>query len=573
MNSFLDLEERYGKVAAEKVESIVGNLEIVRTDPSPATYEFCRATLVGFAIGETLGFPMEDMTRSEILRNYPTARDVLSRQSAETGSDSLLTLITTDSILADPKTHPQRLAARLTAADLNTSGRAVIHAQRQLRNGANWYQSGLEDSAGIAAAARSASFGLVWSNDPLHAAYEAAISASVTHGHPMATSAAAAFAAGISLAVKADSLGNDWINEISKICEKFAQRDVNGINLVERIRLLSTLESADADAVINLLGTGPVAFQALPTAIWCAANATIPLNVLLKVVAAGGDTDTIAAMTGALLGACHGPSIWEEKNTGLPELQNFSGLQELDDVAKRISTFAAPQEKETLGESDIEKDIPVNVCFLLDRSGSMSGLEEDVVGGFNSFLNTQKNSEGSCSMTVVQFDGGDPFEILRDADPVETISELKVSDYTPRGMTPLLDALGQTIEHADTQLASMTGEVDQIVAVFTDGLENASRRWTHQALFQLIEERKKAGWTFVFLGANQDSYATGSQLGLDDGSIQNFRGDKQGMRAAMASFDRSLDEYRRAPRADKLNRKQNFYNDLKEAELDHTTRK
>ena len=64
MNSFLDLEERYGKAAAEKVESIVGNLQIVRTEPSPATYEFCRATLVGFAIGETLGFPMEDMTRS-----------------------------------------------------------------------------------------------------------------------------------------------------------------------------------------------------------------------------------------------------------------------------------------------------------------------------------------------------------------------------------------------------------------------------------------------------------------------------------------------------------------------------
>ena len=573
MNSFLDLEERFGKASAEKVESTIGKLEIVQTQPSPAPYELCRGTLVGFAIGETLGLPLEDMTRSEILRNYPTARDVLSQQSNRTGSDSLLTLISTDSILADPKTHPERFAARLSAADLNTSGRAVIYAQRQLRNGANWCESGLEDSAGIAAAARSASFGLVWSDDPLHAAYEAAISASVTHGHPMATSAAAAFAAGVSLAVKADSLGSDWINEIAKICEKFAQRDVDGINLVERIRLLSTLESADGDAAINLLGTGPVAFEALPTAIWCAANATIPLNILLKVVAAGGDTDTIAAMTGAFLGACYGPSIWDEKNTGLPELQNFSGLQEFDDAARRISNFVVSQGNKTRDESEIEKDIPVNVCFLLDRSGSMSGLEEDVVGGFNSFLNTQKNSEGSCSMTVVQFDGGDPFEILRDADPVETITELKVSDYTPRGMTPLLDALGQTIEHADRQLASIPGEVDQIIAVFTDGLENASRRWTHQALFQVIEERKKAGWTFVFLGANQDSYETGSQLGLDDGSIQNFRGDKQGMRAAMSSFDRSLDEYRRAPRAEKLNRKQNFYNDLKEAELDHTTRK
>ena len=573
MNSFKDLEGRFGTEAAEKVEQIVGKLEIVPIQPSPASYELCRASLVGFAIGETLGMPFEDMTRSEILRDYPTARDVLSRQSDTTGSDSLLTLITTDSVLADPKTHPERLAARLAAANLNTSGRAVVHAQRELRNGANWWQSGLGDSAGIAAAARSVPFGLVWSHDPLHAGYEAAISASVTHGHPMATSAAAAFAAGISLAVQADSLGSDWVEEIAKICEKFTQRDVHGQNLVERIRLLTTLESPDADAAINLLGTGPVAFEALPTAIWCAANATIPLNVLLKVVAAGGDTDTIAAMTGAFLGACYGSSVWEEKMTALPNLPSFTGFQELDDAAKRISNFAVPKEDRTGTGSRAEKDIPVNVCFLLDRSGSMSGLEEDVVGGFNAFLATQKNSEGACSMTVVQFDGGDPFEILRDADPVETITELQLNDYTPRGMTPLLDALGQTIEHADRQLASIPGEVDQIVAVFTDGLENASRRWTHQALFQVIEERKKAGWTFVFLGANQDSYSTGSELGLDDGSIQNFRGDKQGMRAAMASFDRSLDEYRRAPRAEKLSRKQNFYNDLKEAELDHTTRK
>lgn len=573
MNSFLDLEERFGKAAAEKVSPIIGNLEIVEVQTSPAPYELCRASLVGFAIGETLGLPFEDMTRTEILRDYPTARNVIDRQSNETGSDSLLALITADSIMADPKTHPERLASRLAAASLNTTGRAVVHAQRELRNGANWWDSGLEDSAGIAAAARSVPFGLVWSNDPLHAGYEAAISASVTHGHPMATSAAAAFAAGVSLAVQADSLGSEWIEEIAKICEKFNQRDVHGQNLVERIRLLSTLESSNADAAINLLGTGPIAFEALPTAIWCAANATIPLNVLLKVVAAGGDTDTIAAMTGAFLGACYGPSVWEEEKTALPNLLNFAGFQEVDDAAKRISNYVDLEESRTHTESQKEKDIPVNVCFLLDRSGSMSGLEEDVVGGFNSFLATQKNSEGACSMTVVQFDGGDPFEILRDADPVGMISELELSDYTPRGMTPLLDALGQTIEHADRQLASIPGEVDQIVAVFTDGLENASRRWTHQALFQVIEERKKAGWTFVFLGANQDSYSTGSELGLDDGSIQNFRGDKQGMRAAMRSFDRSLDEYRRAPRAEKLSRKQNFYNDLKEAEIDHKTRK
>ena len=81
MNSFIDLEERFGKAAAEKVSSIIGELEIVKVQNSPAPYELCRASLVGFAIGETLGLPFEDMTRTEILRDYPTARDVIDRQS------------------------------------------------------------------------------------------------------------------------------------------------------------------------------------------------------------------------------------------------------------------------------------------------------------------------------------------------------------------------------------------------------------------------------------------------------------------------------------------------------------
>jgi Mg-chelatase subunit ChlD len=214
----------------------------------------------------------------------------------------------------------------------------------------------------------------------------------------------------------------------------------------------------------------------------------------------------------------------------------------------------------------------LHVSFLIDRSGSMKGLVEDVVGGFNSFLDTQKKEIGDCTMTLVQFDSDDPFEVVHDAAPIGQVPDLTRHQYQPRGMTPLLDALGDLVTSVDRRLAGLGTPEDQIVVVFSDGLENASRRWTRSALFEAIEVRKATGWTFVYLGANQDSYDEAGRLGFDRTNTQNFRGDGLGTRSALRSVDRAVSDYRRAAVEEKQRRKQNLFDDLKEAEADHATR-
>ena len=224
------------------------------------------------------------------------------------------------------------------------------------------------------------------------------------------------------------------------------------------------------------------------------------------------------------------------------------------------------------GELVEPRTAPVHVSFLIDRSGSMHGLEGDVVGSFNVFAAEQRGRPGECTLTLIQFDSEDPFELVHDAVPVREVPALTVERYRPRGATPLLDALGRLVERADARLRGVDGEEDQIVAVFTDGLENASRRWSRKRLFDAITERKRRGWTFVFMGANQDSYAEAGRLGFDDGSVQDFRADGQGVRAAFGSFSRAVGEHRGAGYRERLRRKRDFFAGRKEAEADAVER-
>ena len=101
-------------------------------------------------------------------------------------------------------------------------------------------------------------------------------------------------------------------------------------------------------------------------------------------------------------------------------------------------------------------DAPVHISFLIDRSGSMSGLRSDAVGGFNGFVAEQQGKPGECALTLVQFDSNNPYEVIHDAVPIGKVPELTPEQYTPRGMTPLLDALGRLIEAVDGRLKSLT---------------------------------------------------------------------------------------------------------------------
>ena len=219
----------------------------------------------------------------------------------------------------------------------------------------------------------------------------------------------------------------------------------------------------------------------------------------------------------------------------------------------------------------------VKIWFLLDRSGSMASVAEDVIGGFNYFLAEQAAQAGECRMTVVQFDSEDPFEVIAAGKKPADVPELNDSVYQPRGLTPLYDAMGRLIKRADDRIARRAKAEkpveDQLVVVFTDGLENDSQRYDRPRVFELVKKRQDENWTFVFMGANQDSYIEGDKIGLDDGNVQNYAADSDNIAMAYQSMNRATNEFRGKSRSQRIADKADFFGGLKEAELEMMRRK
>ena len=554
-----DLEQRFGQAAAAKLAGPLANAKQGDANISPASSDRARGALLGFAVGEALGEPLEGRSAEWITQRFGVVTDFVV-PNPTTGTDTQLAIMAADALLSSQTKHPERLSARLMAATINTQGMAVHHAQSKLSAGHPWWEAAKANSAGTAAAARAIAFGLVWSGNPERAAYEAALSSSVTHGHPMAISAAAAMGAAVSLASTTNSnLDAMWLKAIADICADYEQIEIHGATLLDRLRLLPSLLGQPAEAVLNILGTNPLANQAVPAALWCAAQG--PQGVLFA-VNAGGDTDTIAAMAGACVGASIGASQSPVDYT------RVGGLAPVTATADRLAALTStPQSKKKTEPAEA-----VHVSFLIDRSGSMAGMVGDVIGGYNEFVKEQQATEGECTFTAVQFDSQEPYKVTVDALEIAKVPELTVADYQPRGTTPLLDALGMLVESVTKREEGLKVAEDQIVVVFTDGHENDSHLWTRERLFAVVEEKKAAGWTFVFMGANQDSYAMGRDLGFDRENIQNYRGDGRGTRMAMKSFSRGMSEYRTSMPEEKFRRKKDFYDGRKEAEIDHKNR-
>lgn len=210
------------------------------------------------------------------------------------------------------------------------------------------------------------------------------------------------------------------------------------------------------------------------------------------------------------------------------------------------------------------------IWFLLDRSGSMQGLTDDLIGGFNQFLLDQQAKSGRAKMTVVLFDGQNPHEVIVDSVRIGDVPELTRGTYQARGMTPLYDALGTLIEQADARVTRRATNdrpaEDQLVLVFTDGMENASRRFARARVFEMVQQRQEDGWTFVFMGANQDSYATGRGLGLADGSVQDFVASPASVKASFAEFSRGTSSYRGKSRPQRHRENRDFFEGQKLAE-------
>ena len=175
------------------------------------------------------------------------------------------------------------------------------------------------------------------------------------------------------------------------------------------------------------------------------------------------------------------------------------------------------------------------LVFILDRSGSMSGLESDTIGGFNSFLKKQKQLEGKCRITTVLFDSS--VDILHDRLDIETVKMLTHNDYQVRGCTALLDAIGTSIKKI-SKVQKSSGNKHKannvIFVIITDGEENASKKYTLIDINKLLTKMKKLGWEFIFLGANIDAIETASHFGIAADRAQNFRADSDGV---SANFD------------------------------------
>ena len=185
------------------------------------------------------------------------------------------------------------------------------------------------------------------------------------------------------------------------------------------------------------------------------------------------------------------------------------------------------------------------LVFILDRSGSMGGLESDTIGGFNSVIEKQKKIEGAARVTTVLFD--DKVELLHDRVDLATIAPMTSKDYFVRGCTALLDAVGSTVKRINkTQKASAEGRPDHtIVVIITDGMENASRQFTFDQVRKLIERREsKNGWEFMFMGANMDAIAAAGSIGIHADRAATFVNDSIGQATVYAACDMAMTSMR-----------------------------
>lgn len=170
------------------------------------------------------------------------------------------------------------------------------------------------------------------------------------------------------------------------------------------------------------------------------------------------------------------------------------------------------------------------VVFILDRSGSMSGLEGDTIGGFNSMIEKQKKEEGDALVSTILFDNYS--EVLHDRVEVSKIEPLTDRDYTVRGCTALLDAIGGAIHHiGNVHKYARNEDVPEhtIFIITTDGMENASHQYSREKIKAMIERQKtKYGWEFLFLGANIDAIETARSYGIDQDRAVEYNCDSVG---------------------------------------------
>jgi Mg-chelatase subunit ChlD len=194
-----------------------------------------------------------------------------------------------------------------------------------------------------------------------------------------------------------------------------------------------------------------------------------------------------------------------------------------------------------------------HIAVLLDRSGSMGDIKDDAIGGFNCFLKEQKAAGANATLTLVQFDT-EGTDVVHESRPILEVPDLNHQTFQPRGGTPLLDALGQTIDSTGRALAAIpeANRPNKVVfVVITDGQENSSHQHTKVSVKEKIDHQSNQyNWQFVFLGANQDAFDEAGAVGIAMGNAANFAPAR--MQVAFAATAANVASYRRSGNAAKL---------------------
>jgi len=189
------------------------------------------------------------------------------------------------------------------------------------------------------------------------------------------------------------------------------------------------------------------------------------------------------------------------------------------------------------------------LVFILDRSGSMGGLESDTIGGFNSMLTKQQAEPGECRITTVLFDN--QYEVLHDRIDIQAVSQITDKEYFVRGNTALLDAIGRTINKIGGVQKNTAEDyrADKVLFVITtDGMENASREFDYDKIKLMIEQQKaKYSWEFIFLGANIDAIDVANRFGVAKNRAQNFHNDSEGIALNYCVLSETVASFRAAP--------------------------
>ena len=186
------------------------------------------------------------------------------------------------------------------------------------------------------------------------------------------------------------------------------------------------------------------------------------------------------------------------------------------------------------------------LVFILDRSGSMAGLESDTIGGFNGLIDKQKKVDGKAFVTTVLFDNQQ--KTVHDRVDLAEVAPMTEKEYYVGGSTALLDAVGDTVTHIEKIHKYVRPEdvpAHTMVVITTDGMENSSHRWRAADVKKLVEKKKEGGWEFLFLGANIDAVSEAARFGIDADRAVRYCNDSVGVRKNFSAVGKAMASLRR----------------------------